>query len=226
MIAPCPGMGSQTIQMHNPHKGPGPGRKGGSWTELGHKPPRSPISKQTIELHGQPQKRTTKFYGSKTCGSRSAHLGPARCAYRGQHRSRTWQSPRAAPQASPLLYTAREKDPRQGLRCVRCGRAPHPGSPILSGALTLSPAPHLLATSNTCGNSTSCCSDKGVVLATVGGPGGGGGGKHPARMPALQTSHHPPPTCQFYRKPVDGPSPVNLATLQPVWRVCNLPGPS
>ena len=39
------------------------------------------------------------------------------------------------PQASPLVYTAREKDPRQGLRCLRCGhsRAPCPRSPILLG---------------------------------------------------------------------------------------------
>ena len=48
-----------------------------------------------------------KFYGSKSCRNRSAYLGPARCAYRGQCRSRTWQSHRAAPQASPLVYTAR-----------------------------------------------------------------------------------------------------------------------
>ena len=67
---------------------------------------------------------------------------------RGQRRSRMWQSHRAAPQASPLVYTAREKDLRQGLRCLRCGpsHAPDPGSPILSGAPTLSPAPHPVAT--------------------------------------------------------------------------------
>ena len=36
------------------------------------------------------------------------------------------------PQASPSVYTALEKDPRQGLRCLRCGpfRAPCPGFPI------------------------------------------------------------------------------------------------
>ena len=80
---------------------------------------------------------------------RSAYLGPAHCAYGGQRRSRTWQSHRAAPQASPLVCTAREKDPRQGLRCLRCGpfRAPCPGSPILSGAQTLSPSPYPLAAS-------------------------------------------------------------------------------
>ena len=77
------------------------------------------------------------------------YLGPARCAYRGQRRSRTWQSHRAAPQASPLVYTAREIDPCQGLKCLRCGpfRAPYPGSPILLGASMLSPAPHPVATS-------------------------------------------------------------------------------
>ena len=53
---------------------------------------------------------TARFHGSKSCGNRSAYLGPARCAYRGQRRSRTWQSHRAVPQASPLMYTAREKD--------------------------------------------------------------------------------------------------------------------
>ena len=39
------------------------------------------------------------------------------------------------PRASPLVYTAREKDPRQGLRCLRCWpvRAPCPGSLLLSG---------------------------------------------------------------------------------------------
>ena len=83
------------------------------------------------------------------CRNKLAHLGPARCAYRGQRRSRTWQSHRATHQASPLVETAREKDPRQGLRCLCCGPscAPYPGSPILSGAPTLSPAPHPLATS-------------------------------------------------------------------------------
>ena len=76
---------------------------------------------------------------SKRTSNSSAYLGLARSAYTGQRRSRTWQSHRAAPQASPLVYTAREKDPRQGLRCPRCGpfRAPCPGSPILSGAQTL-----------------------------------------------------------------------------------------
>ena len=46
--------------------------------------------------------------GSKSCGNKVADEGPARCAYRGQRRSRsrTWQSHRAAPQASPLVYTA------------------------------------------------------------------------------------------------------------------------
>ena len=88
------------------------------------------------------RKGATKFHGSKGCRNRSVYLGPARCAYRGQRRSRTWQSHRAAPQASPLVYTAREKDPRQGLRCLRRGpsRAPYSGPPILSGAPTLSPA--------------------------------------------------------------------------------------
>ena len=39
-----------------------------------------------------------------------------------------------------------EKDPLQGLRCLRCGpfRAPCPGSLILSGAQTPSPSPHPL----------------------------------------------------------------------------------
>ena len=40
-----------------------------------------------------------------------------------------WQSHRAAPQASPLVYTAREKDPHQELRCLCCvpSRAPYRG---------------------------------------------------------------------------------------------------
>ena len=68
------------------------------------------------DLHGPPENGTAKSHGSKSCGNRSACLGPARCAYRGQRRSRTWQSHRAAPQAPPLVYMAREKDPCQGLR--------------------------------------------------------------------------------------------------------------
>ena len=68
------------------------------------------------DIHGPSEKGIVKFHGSKSCENRSAYLGPARCAYKGQRRSRTWQSHRAAPQASPLVYTAREKDPRQGLR--------------------------------------------------------------------------------------------------------------
>ena len=36
-------------------------------------------------------------HGSKSCRNRSAYLGPARCVYRGQRRSRTWQSHRASP---------------------------------------------------------------------------------------------------------------------------------
>ena len=108
-----------------------------------------PKSHKKPDLHGPPETGTVNFHDSKSCGNRSAYLGPARCAYRGQRRSRTWQSHRATPQASPLVYTAREKDPHQGLRCLRCGpsRAPCPGSPILLGAPTLSPAPRPLAAS-------------------------------------------------------------------------------
>ena len=46
------------------------------------------------------------------------------------------------PSAFPLVYTAREKDPCQGLRCLRClpFHAPLPGAPILLGTPALSPA--------------------------------------------------------------------------------------
>ena len=105
----------------------------------------APKPQKNRDRHPKPENETARFNGSTSCGNRSAYLDPARCAYRAQRRSRTWQSHRAAPQASPLVYTAREKDPRQGLRCLRCGpsRAPYSGSAILSGALTLAPAPHL-----------------------------------------------------------------------------------
>ena len=84
-------------------------------------PSPAPNHRKKLDLHRQPEKGTAKFHGSKSWRNRSAYLGPARCAYRGQRRSRTWQSHCAAPQASPLVYTAREKDPRQVLKCLRCG---------------------------------------------------------------------------------------------------------
>ena len=100
----------------------------------------APKSQKPRDRHPKPENRAAKFNGSKSCGNRSAYLGPARCAYRGQCRSRTWQSHHAGPQASPLVYTAQEKDPRHGLRCPHCWppRAPCPGFPILSGAPTFS----------------------------------------------------------------------------------------
>ena len=68
--------------------------------------------------------------------------------------SRSWATGEGADSASWSpgslgLYTAQEKDPRQGLRCLHCGpfHAPCPGSPILWGAQTLSPSPHPLAAS-------------------------------------------------------------------------------
>ena len=74
--------------------------------------PKIPSSQITENTDSSPENGSPKFRGSKDCGNRSAHLGPACCAYRGRRRSRTWQSNRDAPQASPLVYTAREKDPR------------------------------------------------------------------------------------------------------------------
>ena len=136
-----------------------------------------PDSQENPELQRQAEKETTKFHGSKRCGNRSAYLGPARCAYsayRGRRRSRTWQSQRGAPQASPLVYTVQETDPRQGLRCLRCGpsHAPYPGSPILLGAPTPSPAPHPLAMVTSLGWRPACrvgpC-DTATLLGLVGG---------------------------------------------------------
>ena len=53
---------------------------------------------------------------SKSCGNRSAGLGPARCVYRGQRRDRMWCGLIPSPLASPSVYPAPEKDPHQGLR--------------------------------------------------------------------------------------------------------------
>ena len=108
------------------HSGPARGQcRGRTWQSHRAAPQASP------SVYTAREKDTTSHR------NRSAHSGPAR----GQRRGGTWQSHRAAPQASPSVYT--EKDPRQGLRCLRYGpsRAPCPGSPILSGAPKLPPCP-------------------------------------------------------------------------------------
>ena len=76
------------------------GRNGAEWGKINTsgrtetstpKIPSSPKSQKKRDL-GQPENATCTFNGSNSCGnSRSAYLGPARCAYRGQCRSRTFQ---------------------------------------------------------------------------------------------------------------------------------------
>ena len=86
-------------------------RCGTKWQE-GSQHPRNtipcPNSMKKLHLQGQAANGTAKSHGSRSHRNRSAYLGPARCASRGQRRSRTWQSHRAAPQASPLVYTSQE----------------------------------------------------------------------------------------------------------------------
>ena len=96
-------------------------------------------------LPKQTQKRAAH---SGPAQKRAAHSGPARCAYGGQRRSRTWQSPRAAPQAStPTLCVpgAREGPaPRARVSSLWALPCPLPGvSNPLGGADAL-PCPSSL----------------------------------------------------------------------------------
>ena len=67
---------------------------------------------------GPPENGTAKFHSSERRRNKVADLGPARCAYRGQRRRRTWQSHRAAPQASPSVYTARDLKAAETALCA------------------------------------------------------------------------------------------------------------
>ena len=67
------------------------------------RPPRcSPESQDKPDLHKEPEKGAAKLHSSKRCRNRSAYLGPARCAYRGQRRSGTWQNHSARPPSLTL----------------------------------------------------------------------------------------------------------------------------
>ena len=67
--------------------GVGDQRRGTKWQE-GSQHPRNtipcPNSMKKLHLQGQAANGTAKSHGSRRCGNRSAYLGPARCASRGQ----------------------------------------------------------------------------------------------------------------------------------------------
>ena len=84
---------------------------------------------KNLDVLGLHDIRIAKFHGSKNCTNRSAYLGPARYAYRVSAEAGRGGATVLPPQASPLVYTAREKDPHQGLTCLRVG----PSVPLARG---------------------------------------------------------------------------------------------
>ena len=74
----------------------------------------SPAPNHTKTL-GFMDTQNAEFRGSNSCRNRSAYLGPARCAYTGQRRSRTWQSHRAAPEAFQQLQKEHRVVPARAL---------------------------------------------------------------------------------------------------------------
>ena len=96
-------------------------------TNIPKMPPPSPKSQKNW-IFGQPENGTAKFHGSKSCRSRSAYLGPARCAYRGERRDRTRRGPMPSPLAFPLVPKVAETSLPSLLRelesALRCRSVP------------------------------------------------------------------------------------------------------